>query len=83
MQTGLPCSAPGIYRIIDHEQGIDYVGATINLLRKYREHAHNGLMQGAKEYRYASVTAELVERCKNDLAALLHLFGEIEEEKLV
>ena len=83
LQTGIPFASPGIYRMIDHEQGIDYVGATMNLWRKYREHAHNGLMQGAKEYRYAAVTAEVVERCTNDLAALRHLFCEIEEENLV
>jgi hypothetical protein len=40
-------------------------------------------MQGAKEYRYAAVTAELVETCKHDLAAILRLFGEIAEEKRV
>src|SRR2546422_5490074 len=83
MYTGIPPTYPGIYRIteIDYD-GPHYIGCTINLLRRYKEHKRNGLIDETKEFRYAKVKDEFFQFYKDNLKALMELIYKIEQAQI-
>ena len=83
MYTGIPPTYPGIYRIteIDYD-GPHYIGCTINLLQRYKEHKRNGLVDETKEFRYAKVKDEFVQFYKDNPQALMELLYKLEQAKI-